>query len=172
MSPISVVVFHRCYINGIMQFISSAIGFFPISTVSLRFSQVVPCISSWLLFVAEWCSLIGMHYSLTTHPLKYICITPFSGEKTEVQKGIVTCPGLHSWWEAQLGFEFTSVCLQGSRSFICNLCFQNPKRPIRHHNFISVGVARYRNLFFTVEGTSPHANAYWTSKNLMEVVDP
>ena len=85
MSPISmVVVFHRCYISGIMQSISSAIGFFPISTVSLGFSQVVPCISGWLLFVAEWCSLIGMRYSLTPYSLKYICITPFSGEKTHL----------------------------------------------------------------------------------------
>ena len=47
-----------------------------------------------------------------------------------------------------------------------------PKEAHQTSCFISVGVARYRNLFFTLEGTSPHANAYWTSKNLMEVADP
>ena len=52
-------------------------------------------------------------------------VVPLSNEKAKAQRGYMACPGLHSWWEAQLGFEFTSVCLQGSRSFICNLCFQN-----------------------------------------------
>lgn len=43
-----------------------------------------------------------------------------------------------------------------------------PKEAHQTLCFIIVGDARYRNLSFTLEGMSPHATDYWTSKNFTE----
>lgn len=61
------------------------------------------------------------------HPLGQLALQLFlyPGRKPKLKRGYMTCPGLHSWWETELGFEFISVHSQGSRSFVGTVCFQN-----------------------------------------------
>lgn len=61
-----------------------------------------------------------------------------------------------------------------ARAVFLGVEFVLPEHKDTHQtrDFIRVGDTRHRNLSFILEGMSPHATDYWTSKNFTEMANP
>ena len=80
----------------------------------------------------------------------------------------IALPGCTQNWQPSLSPRIWARAVFLGVRFV----LPEPKETHQASCFIIVGDTRYRNLSFTLEGMSPHATDYWTSKNFTEVEDP